>query len=251
MALDVLTPVFRNRLLGALTLDDQSLLLPNLRSVPLELRQELEQPNRPIEHVYFIEEGIASVVASGDGRDRVETGLIGPEGMTGVMVLLGNHQAPTTTFVQAPGSALAIDADALRHALEASKSLRRLLLKFAQVFLTQTAQTAVANARLTLEGRLARWLLMTQDRLGQSQVPMTHEFLSVMLGVRRAGVTETLHALEGTRAIRASRGEILILDRKAIEKRAGALYGQPESEYERLFGYNPRVVMIETPPLKL
>jgi CRP-like cAMP-binding protein len=246
MASDKSTPTFRNRLLYMLPSADIALLTPHLRTVTLKLRQELEQPGRPIRRAYFIEQGIASVVAVGLGRDRVETGLIGPEGMTGLMILLGNHQSPNATFMQAAGTAMAIDADALRVALEKSESLRRILLKYAQVFLVQTAQTAVANARLTLEGRLARWLLMTQDRLGQSKVPMTHEFLSVMLGVRRAGVTEALHALEGKRAIRAMRGEIAILDRKIIEKRAGGLYGLPEAEYERLFG-TPLPVTSEVP----
>jgi CRP-like cAMP-binding protein len=243
MATDKSASTFRNRLLCALSPADIGLLTPHLRLVTLKLRQELEQPNRPSRRVYFIEQGIASVVTVSVGRHRVETGLIGPEGMTGLMVLLGNHRSPNETFIQAAGSALSIDADALRTALEKSESLRRILLKYAQVFLIQTAQTAVANARLTLEGRLARWLLMTQDRLGQNNVPMTHEFLSVMLGVRRAGVTEALHVLEGKRAIRAMRGEIAILDRKIIEKRAGALYGLPEEEYERLFGPPPRAAM--------
>jgi CRP-like cAMP-binding protein len=229
--------IYRNRLLNALSADDRALLKPSLRVAALKLHQELEQPNRPIRRVYFIEEGIASVVAVSLGRHRVEIGLIGPEGMTGVMVLLGNHQSPNSTFIQAPGSALSMDSDALRSALEKSESLHRALLKFAQIFLTQTGQTAVANARLTLEGRLARWLLMTQDRLGNSHIPMTHEFLSVMLGVRRAGVTEAIHALEEKRAIKATRGEIVILDRRIIEKRAGELYGLPEAEYERLIGY--------------
>jgi len=195
MATDKSASAFRNRLLCALSPADIELLTPHLRLVTLKLRQELEQPNRPIRRVYFMEQGIASVVTVSMGRHRVETGLIGPEGMTGLMVLLGNHQSPNETFIQAAGSALSIEADALRTALEKSDSLRRMLLKYAQVFLIQTAQTAVANARLTLEGRLARWLLMTQDRLGQDKVPMTHEFLSVMLGVRRAGVTEALHVL--------------------------------------------------------
>ena len=244
MANEKSTSPFRNRLLCALSQSDVTLLTPHLRPVALKLRQELEQPGRPIRRVYFIEQGIASVVSAGIGKDRVETGLIGREGMTGLMVLLGNHQSPNATFIQAAGTALAIDAEALRVALAKSNSLRHLLLKYAQVVLIQTAQTAVANARLTLEGRLARWLLMTQDRLGESKVPMTHEFLSAMLGVRRAGVTEALHALEGKRAIRAMRGEIAILDRRIIEKRAGALYGLPEAEYERLIGTPSRVALV-------
>lgn len=236
MAAGKTTSTFHNKLLGALSVDDRALLQPHLRLVTLKLRQELEQSNRPIGSVYFVEQGVASVVAIGPGRDRVETALIGPEGMTGLTVLLGDHQSPNTIFIQAPGMAWSMEADALREALARSSSLQRLLLKYAQVFLTQTAQTAVANARLPLEGRLARWLLMTQDRLGQDRIPMTHEFLSVMLAVRRAGVTEALHALEGNRAIKASRGEIAVLDRKFLEKQAGNLYGVPESEYERLIG---------------
>jgi CRP-like cAMP-binding protein len=243
MATDKPASTFRNRLLRALSPADIELLTPHLRLVTLKLRQELEQPDRPIRRVYFMEQGIASVVAVSMGRHRVETGLIGPEGMTGLMVLLGNHRSPNQTFIQAAGTALSIEADALRAALEKSESMLRMLLKYAQVFLIQTAQTAVANARLTLEGRLARWLLMTQDRIGQNKVPMTHEFLSVMLGVRRAGVTEALHVLEGKHAIRAMRGEIAILDRKIIEKCAGALYGLPEGEYERLFGMPSRTDM--------
>src|SRR5471030_3011760 len=158
MTNDKSTSTFRNRLLGALSPSDVALLTPHLRPVALKLRQELENPGRAIRRVYFMEHGIASVVSAGIGKDRVETGLIGPEGMTGLMVLLVDHQSPNETFIQAAGTALSIDADALRAALEKSESLRRILLKYAQVFLIQTAQTAVANARLTLEGRLARWL---------------------------------------------------------------------------------------------
>jgi CRP-like cAMP-binding protein len=242
MDTETLRSTCRNRLLCALSAKDRAVLHPHLRLVALKLRQELEQPNRPIRRVYFIEEGVASVVAPEVDRHSVEIGLIGPEGMTGLMVLLGNHQSPNATFVQTAGTALSIDAEALRIALDKSDSLRRILLKYAQAFLVQTAQTSLANARLTLEGRLARWLLMTQDRLGRSQIPMTHEFLATMLGVRRAGVTEALHALEGKRAIRATRGEIAILDRDIIEKRVGAFYGVAEAEYERLFSAAPGTI---------
>jgi CRP-like cAMP-binding protein len=207
-----------------------------LRPVKLHLRQELEKPHKRITDIYFMEEGIASVVTPGELRDQVEIGIVGPEGMTGTAVVLGNHQSPHATFIQAAGSAQSIDVDPLRQAMETSPSLRRVLLSFAQIFLIQAAETAAANARLRLEGRLARWLLMTGDRLGSNNLAITHEFLSTMLGVRRAGVTDALHFLEGLNLVRAARGTVTIIDREALKKRAGVHYGLPEAEYERLIG---------------
>lgn len=230
------TPNYRNKLLLALASTDRALLEPHLRPIVLGLRDHLERPGQPITRVYFIEEGIASVVTSGPPNDQVEIGLIGPEGMTGVAVLLGNHQSPNAIFIQAAGSAFAINVEPLRRAIETSKGMHSLFLRFVQVFLTQTTQTAVANARLTLDARLARWLLMTGDRLQSDKLVLTHEFVATMLGVRRAGVTDTLHLLEGEKLINAERGLITILDRPALARRAGSLYGLPEAEYERVFG---------------
>jgi CRP-like cAMP-binding protein len=227
-------PGFRNRLLRTLAPPELDRLRPHLGYTKLALREELEQPNRPIGRVFFMEEGIASVVTPGPRTDQVETGLIGPEGVTGVAVILGDSQSPHATFIQAPGHAYAIASDTLRQILDASTPIRALLLHFVQAFVTQMAQTAVANARLTLEARLARWLLMTQDRVGKPELPITHEFLATMLGVRRAGVTDALHVLEGQGAIRPKRGVITILKRPALEARAGTLYGLAEAEYERL-----------------
>jgi len=225
-----------NRLLSSLSKADFGLLLPDLEAVSLDLRKVLERPNKRIEDVYFPDAGFASVVAVQPKQTKVEVGLIGREGMTGLPVVLGNHKTPHETYIQAAGHGQRIDATKLRKAMAASSSLQSLLLKFVQAFMVQTAQTAISNARAKLNERLARWILMADDRIDGSRLPLTHEFLSLMLGVRRAGVTEALHALESEGLIRASRGEIIVRSRKGIERRAGGSYGIPEAEFRRLIG---------------
>jgi CRP-like cAMP-binding protein len=226
----------RNRLLSALSAADQRRMNPHLEVVPLALKQSLEKPNTRIDRVYFPEEGIASVVAIGSANREVEVGLVGPEGMTGTTIVLGNHRSPNSTYVQAVGEARSMQVAELRKAMAASASLRSVLLKYVHAFMIQTAHTAVANARAGIEERLARWLLMAHDRLSRDTLPLTHEFLALMLGVRRAGVTDAVNALEGERLIRASRGHIIVLDRKGLERRAKESYGAPEAEYRRLLG---------------
>ena len=149
----------RNRLLAALSRADLDLLQPQLKHGSLKLRQELEWPNRRIDHVYFPDAGIASVVAVQANDTRVEVGLIGHEGMTGTSILLGSDRTPHSTYIQVAGDGQRIGALKLRQAMEASKSLRMLLLRYVQVFMVQTAHTAISNARSRLDARLARWLL--------------------------------------------------------------------------------------------
>jgi CRP-like cAMP-binding protein len=225
-----------NRLLSSLSKADFGLLLPDLEAVSLDLRKVLERPNKRIDDVYFPDAGFASVVAVQPKQTKVEVGLIGREGMTGLPVVLGNHKTPHETYIQAAGHGQRLNATKLRKAMAASSSLQSLLLKFVQAFMVQTAQTAISNARAKLNERLARWILMADDRIDGSRLPLTHEFLSLMLGVRRAGVTEALHALESEGLIRASRGEIIVRSRKGIERRAGGSYGIPEAEFRRLIG---------------
>jgi CRP-like cAMP-binding protein len=225
-----------NRLLSSLSKADFGLLLPDLEAVSLDLRKVLERPNKRIDDVYFPDAGFASVVAVQPKQTKVEVGLIGREGMTGLPVVLGNHKTPHETYIQAAGHGQRLSATKLRKAMAASSSLQSLLLKFVQAFMVQTAQTAISNARAKLNERLARWILMADDRIDGSRLPLTHEFLSLMLGVRRAGVTEALHALESEGLIRASRGEIIVRSRKGIERRAGGSYGIPEAEFRRLIG---------------
>jgi CRP-like cAMP-binding protein len=223
-------------LLSSLSKADFGLLLPDLEAVSLDLRKVLERPNKRIDDVYFPDAGFASVVAVQPKQTKVEVGLIGREGMTGLPVVLGNHKTPHETYIQAAGHGQRLNATKLRKAMAASSSLQSLLLKFVQAFMVQTAQTAISNARAKLNERLARWILMADDRIDGSRLPLTHEFLSLMLGVRRAGVTEALNALESEGLIRASRGEIIVRSRKGIERRAGGSYGIPEAEFRRLIG---------------
>ena len=225
-----------NLLLASLSSSDRGLLQAHLQPVTLALRQVLEKPDKRVHAVYFPEAGFASVVAVQTDDTQVEVGLIGREGMTGLTIVLGNHRAPHATYMQAAGKGQCIKAVELRKAMQASPSLRGVLLKYVQVFMVQTAHTAVANARAKIEERLARWILMAHDRLDGMSLPLTHEFLSLMLGVRRAGVTEALHVLEAEKLIRSARGEVVVLNRKGMERKAGHAYGAPEAELRRLLG---------------
>ena len=229
-------PDQRNRLLGSLSAPDLDLLRKHFEPVTLNLRLQLEKPNRDIEDVYFPESGIASVVAVQEKGTQVEVGLIGREGMTGQAVVLGNHRTPHATYIQVAGEGQQIKAAELRKAMKASETLRDVFLKFAQAFHVQTAHTAIANARATLDERLARWILMAHDRLSGKRLPLTHEFLALMLGVRRSGVTVALQLLTRQGLIKTGRGEIVVINRKGIERRAGRSYGIPEAEFRRLIG---------------
>ena len=225
-----------NRLLSRLTAPDLGLLRPHLKDVDLPLRKRLETPRKIIEQIYFPESGFVSVVADGVANQRVEVGMIGLEGMTGLAVLLGTDRSPNETFVQNAGKGLRMPATELRKAMERSGTLRSHLLLYAHAFLVQATQTARANSRSKLEERLARWLLMAHDRLGTDDLVITHEFLSMMLGVRRPGVTVGLNLLERAALIRIHRGVISIIDRTGLKRAANGAYGVAEAEFSRLFG---------------
>ena len=219
----------KNRILSRLSAADMALLKPDLEPVELPLRHVLEVPNKSISHSYFIEYGLASIVAA-NGHKRLEVGLIGCEGMTGLPIVLGNDKSPNETFMQVAGNGMRVPADKLRRAIAQSHSLERAFLSFAHAFLNQTASTALSNGTATLEERLARWLLMANDRLRGDEVPLTHEFLSLMLGVRRAGVTVALHYLEHRALISLARRRIVITDRKGLEAAANGTYHKPEKQ---------------------
>jgi len=230
------SPPIRNCLLRALLPTDLALLQPHLKPVVLPLYKDIEWPNRPIETIVFMEAGIASVVAVQSDDTKVEVGLIGCEGMSGTAVVLGGDQSPHSTYMQVAGEGQRITAKELRKAMDASHSLRPLLLKFVQVFMVQTAHTAISNARAHIDQRLARWILMAHDRTGDDDLPLTHEFLALMLGVRRAGVTEAVQSLKRKKLIEGPRNHIVVLNRRGIERAAGNSYGTPEKEYRRLIG---------------
>jgi CRP-like cAMP-binding protein len=225
-----------NRLLRALSPEDFALLAPYLTLATLELRQSVERPNIPIEHCYFVESGIVSVVANSTRDRSAEVGLVGREGMTGLAIVMGDDRSPNDTYVQIAATGHRLPADRLREAMAASPALQKRLLRYAQAFLIQTVQTALANGTAKIEERLSRWILMSHDRIGHNDLPLTHEFLSIMLAVRRPGVTDALHQLEGRGMIRATRGQITVIDRAGLIRVADGSYGVPEAEYERLLG---------------
>ncbi len=162
--------------------------------------------------------------------------MIGREGMTGLAVVLGTDRTPNETFVQNAGEGTRIAAASLRRAIAQSRSLHHCFLLYAHTFGVQATHTARANGHSKLEERLARWLLMAHDRLEQDKLVITHEFLSLMLGARRPGVTVGLNLLENKGVIRIHRGVITIIDRTGLKRAANGAYGVPEAEFERLFG---------------
>ena len=226
-----------NLLLRALSEADFSLLAPHLEYEQLKFKDPIFNPDEPIERVYFLENGVASIVSEQENGDEVEVGLYGREGMSGAAVVMGAEQSPHASMVQVGDPATySIDSGLLLEACDASATLRRLMTRYVQSLNIQAAMTAASNAHYALPERLARWLLMCHDRTDDDRMELTHEFLSMMLAVRRSGVTVTLHTLEATGAIRSARGVVIITNRSRLEEIAGDAYGQPEAEYRRLIG---------------
>jgi CRP-like cAMP-binding protein len=230
-------PTLHNRLLRALSAQDFGLLQPHLSGVTLNRGDVIIEPNEPIEQVHFPEQGISSIVTTtvGDGR-RIEVGIYGREGMSGTSLVLGSDRTPHEHFYQVAGSATVIGADELSGAVRQSVSLSALLLRYVQAFQVQIAYTALSNGGYNIEERLARWLLMCHDRIDGDELPLTHEFLGIMLGVRRSSVTLATQVLEGAGIIDAKRGRLIVLNRAKLEEIAGESYGPPEAEYARLIG---------------
>lgn len=214
---------------------DLEALQKRLEHVDLPARMQLERANRPISHAYFLESGLASVVANGVANRTIEVGMIGNEGVTGLAVALGAGQWPQETFMQTAGQGYRIAASDMLELMEECPTLRRCMLAYAHIFMIQSSQTCLANGRSKLEERLARWLLMAHDRLETDELTLTHDFLADMLGVRRPGVSLALHLLEQRGMIYRQRGKIRIIDRPGLTKSTRGAYGVPEAEFERLF----------------
>lgn len=225
---------FKNRLLARLSDADRHRIAPHLALVQLPQRMSLVTSGEPIPRCYFFESGVASVISNTPDGRQAEVGIIGREGMVDVAAVMGGDRTPLEVFIQMPADAYSIATTEVALMTDESRDFRRLLLGFAHSFLIQVAQTALATASLKIEDRLARWLLMSHDRSDSSSFPITHEFLSLMLGVRRAGVTAALGSLQVEGSIATSRGQITIIDRKGLERRVGDSYGIPEENYRDL-----------------
>ena len=226
-----------NLLLAALAPEDLALLRPHLTREKLEREQILTPAGEAIEHVWFPEGGVASVVAHKVDSGATEVGIFGREGFAGMPLLLGAGSSPHKIFMQVDGSTgVRIDAAPFVAAVDASTTLRKTLLRYVQTFIVQTADSAISNAHQRIEARLARWLLMCHDRSDGDEFMLTHEFMAMMIAADRSGVTVSLHVLEGAGMIRSRRGRVLIVDRQKLEELAGEGYGRPEAEYRKLIG---------------
>jgi len=226
----------QNRLLRALPLAEYARLLPQLTPVLLGLKQVLIEPDAPIRDVHFPRSGVGSIIADEQEGGAVEVGTIGPEGFIGLPVLMGADRMPYRVFVQVAGDAWRLSADAFRRAVDERPAVRHLLLRFAQTFSDQVSQSVACNRLHTLDERCARWLLMTLDRVHGESFELTHEFLSLMLGVRRAGVTVAMGTLQGAQVIRYTRGRVTVLDRPRLEEASCGCYHITRAASDRLLG---------------
>lgn len=226
----------RNRLLAALSDADFETLAPHLEHLTLPRLFQLSEPNQVPDYCYFLEAGIGSIVATSTAGQRAEIGLFGRDGMSPTSLVLNAGSSPYSIFMQVAGHGYRLQSALLAHAIAESSTLRNLLSRYAQAMSVQTAFTALTNASHHIEERLARWILMCHDRVDTETINLTHDFLSIMLSIRRQSVTTALHVLEGKHLVSNGRGHITVRDRKGLEEFAGDAYGQPEEEYTRLIG---------------
>lgn len=227
-----------NRILSQLPPEEYERLLPYLEPVTLSRGDVLHYPQEPVSHVYFPNSGTVSVVATfADGGD-IEVGLVGNEGVFGINVVLGSVTTPHEAVVQLPGDGVRASSDVLRREFKRGGQLQDLLLRYTQAFIVQIAQTAACNKVHPLDGRLARWLLMTCDRATSGELELTHEFIAVMLGTRRPGVTEAAGKLQDAGLIRYRRGRVTVLDRRGLEATSCECYPVVKREFDRLLGGN-------------
>jgi len=226
----------RNRLLAALPPEDLARLWPQLEAVDLSLRQVLSAPGKPITAVYFPETGYVSMLAYLKGGDAIEVGVVGNEGVVGLPVLLGDDSDDCEAMVQNPGTALRMDTAAFRAELDRTLAFRTLLLRFALFQHRQVMRTAACNGRHHTDQRLARWLLTAHDRAEGGPFAMTHEFLAVVLGVRRAGITVAAGQFQEEGLIHYERGRMRVTDRPGLEAAACECYGVARLALDRLFG---------------
>ncbi len=225
-----------NRLLAALPRKERLHFLAGCETVELVFGKVLHKSDDPIRHVYFPIQGMISIIAPMDGRASLEVGIVGNEGMLGTALLLGVNVSPMHALVQGAGSALRMSAAAFRRELVHSPALRLALQRYLHVVMEQLAQTAACTRFHDVNDRLARWLLMTQDRAHADRFHVTHKFLAYMLGVRRVGVTEAAKRLQELKLIRYRRGDIEILDRAGLQAASCGCYRADLASYARTLG---------------
>jgi CRP-like cAMP-binding protein len=222
-----------NSLLAALPRKDYLRMLERLEPVELIFGEILYEPGTPIRQIYFPSESLISLLTLVEGHLALEVGIVGREGMLGIPLGLGMANSPVQALVQGAGKALRMSAAGFRKFLQTSVPLQRELHRYTYALMAQITQTAACNRFHVVEARLARWLLMTRDRVRSGNFHMTHEFLGHMLGVRRVGVTEAASALQRRKLIEYTRGHIHILDDSGLEAASCACYELVKDMHER------------------
>jgi CRP-like cAMP-binding protein len=225
-----------NGLLAALPFEDLARLRPGLRPVELPFDQTLFPADGVVEAVLFVETGMVSLLATLEDGEQVEVGVVGREGLIGLPVVFGDDRSMVEARVQQEGTALRMDAPALRDGMQDSAALRGLLHRYVLAFQAQVTMTAACNARHAIEQRLARWLLIAHDRAGADEFPMTHEFMAMMLGVRRPGVSLAAGVLQKAGLIHYVRGRMAVTDRPGLEAASCECYHTARREFARLLG---------------
>lgn len=224
-----------NRILTQLPPEEFDRLRPHCKQVSLHRGQQIVSPDEPIRDMYFPLNCLLSLVTQMEDGSSIESGTIGREGMSGVPVLLDAWQTTMPTFVQVPGEAIKVEARVVKELYERGGKFKRLLNRYIHTVMVTSSQSAACNALHRLEQRFARWLLMSSDGVGSDELDLTHEYLAMMLGVRRAGVTEAAVRAQEAGLISYGRGHIRILDRAGLEAIACECYRRTKAERERLF----------------
>ncbi len=221
-----------NRLLAALSQDEYQKLLPDLKEFPLIFGEVIHRQGALVRHVYFPTSGIVSLLADVDDGGTLEVGIVGREGMAGMSVFMGVKTSPNRVLVQGAGSALRMKADTLRGMTDNDGSLSRLLRRYSYSLWVQLSQSSVCNLFHPIDARLARWLLMTRDRMSTNEFPITQELLSSMLGVRREAVNQAAGRLQQERLISYTRGALTILKPAGLTALACKCYRIIKKEYD-------------------
>lgn len=227
----------KNQILAALSPEVFGRLSDHLIQISLKQGEIIHQPGDPLLHLYFPIDCLFSITITMQDGATAEVGMAGNRDVLGLNTLMGNSKATQSAyFVQVAGSAFKIRADIVQQEFDRHGEFHQLLLRYTQAFLAQVSQTAACNALHTLEQRLARWLLESQDRVGSDHLPLTQEFIAVMLGVRRAGVTLAAQKLQEQKLIQYQRGNVQILDQAGLEAFACECFRSLKTEYDRSLG---------------
>ncbi|HKC62769.1 MAG TPA: Crp/Fnr family transcriptional regulator [Pyrinomonadaceae bacterium] len=223
----------KNKVLLSLPDDEYERVSHHLELVQLEHNQVLHEAEEPIRAVYFINDALISILSLLSDGSTIEIGVVGREGLSDTSALLGAEVSPHQSLVQIPGSAFRMKVAPFKEELKRGGAFQTILLRYASLLIAQIAQVAVCNSLHTIEERLARWLLTSATRVESGELPLTQEFLSHMLGVRRAGVTVAARTLQTAGMIKYNRGHITIIDFEGLESAACECYQNMKEEFNR------------------